>query len=71
MVLVTIGLCIGIGLALGLSQLMSYFLSDLDSFGPVTYLIATLVVLAVSLLASGVPAYRITKLEPMEALRHM
>ena len=71
LVLVTIGLCIGIGLALGLSQLMSYFLSDLDSFGPVTYLIATLVVLAVSLLASGVPAYRITKLEPMEALRHM
>ena len=71
LVLVTIGLCIGLGLALGLSQLMSYFLSDLDSFGPVTYLIATLVVLAVSLLASGVPAYRITKLEPMEALRHM
>ena len=71
LVLVTIGLCIGFGLALGLSQLMSYFLSDLDSFGPVTYLIATLVVLTVSLLASGVPAYRITKLEPMEALRHM
>ena len=71
LVLVTIGLCIGFGLALGLSQLMSYFLSDLDSFGPVTYLIATLVVLAVSLLASGVPAHRITRLEPMEALRHM
>ena len=70
LVLVAIGLCIGLGLALGVSQLMSSFLSDLDPFSPVTYLIATLVVLAVSLLASGVPAYRITKLDPMQALRH-
>lgn len=70
LVLVTFGLAIGFGLALGLAQLMGNFLPDLQWSGPVTYLAAALVILAASLLACWVPAYRITKLEPMEALRH-
>ncbi len=70
LLLVAIGLVIGIGLALGLSQLMRSFLSESELGDPVTYLVAALVVLAASLLASWVPAYRITRLEPMEALRH-
>ena len=70
MVLVAIGLSIGVGLALGMSRLLSHFLSNFDLADPITYLVATLVILAASLLACWVPAYRITRLEPMEALRH-
>ena len=70
MVLVAIGLSIGVGLALGMSRLLSHFLSNFDLADPITYLVATLVILAASLLACWVPAYRITRLEPMEVLRH-
>lgn len=70
MVLVAIGLSIGLGLALGMGQLMSGSLSGFDLGDPVTYLVAALVILAASVLACWVPAYRIAKLEPMEALRH-
>ena len=70
MVLVAIGLLIGVGLALGMSQLLGHFLSNFDLADPITYLVATLVILAASLLACWVPAFRITRLEPMEALRH-
>lgn len=70
MVLVTIGLCMGIGLALGMGQLMGFFLPDFDVTDPATYLVAAFVILAASLLACWVPAYRIARLEPMEALRH-
>ena len=70
MVLVVIGLSIGVGAAIGLSRLIGHFVSDLDALDPVTYLVASLVVVAASLLASWVPAYGIIRLEPMEALRH-
>lgn len=70
LVLVAIGLSIGIGLALGLGQLMGSFLPGFELGDPVTFVLATLAILAASLLACWVPAYRITRLEPMEALRH-
>ena len=70
LVLVAIGLSIGIGLALGLGQLMGVFLPGFDLGDPVTFVVATLVILAASVLACWVPAHRITRLEPMEALRH-
>ena len=70
LVLVTFGLAIGFVLALGLAQLMGNFMPDLQRSAPVTHLAAALVVLAASLLACWIPAYRITRLEPMEALRH-
>ncbi len=70
LVIVAIGLSIGIGLTLGLGQLMGNFLPGFDLGDPVTYLVATLVVLVASVLACWVPAYRITRLEPMQALRH-
>ena len=70
LVIVAIGLSIGIGLALSLGQLMGNFFPGFDSSIPVPYLIAAVVILAASVLACWVPAYRITRLEPMEALRH-
>ena len=70
LVTVAIGLSIGIGLALGLGQLVGNFFPGFDLDDPVTFVVATLVILGASLLACWVPASRITRLEPMEALRH-
>ena len=70
MVVVGIGLSIGIGAALGLTRLIGHYLYEVDPADPKTFLVATLVVVAASLLACWVPAYRITRLEPVEALRH-
>ena len=70
LVLVAIGLTIGVGLALASSQLIGPLFPTLNSLDPVTYLIAALVIMAASVLACWVPAYRITRLGPMEALRH-
>lgn len=70
MVVVAIGLSIGIAAALGLTRLIGQYLYEVNPADPTTFLVATLVVVAASLLACWVPAYRITRLEPMEALRH-
>ncbi len=70
MVVVAIGLSIGIGGAFGLTKLIGHYLYEVSPSDPMTFLVAALVVVAASLLACWVPAYRITKLEPMEALRH-
>lgn len=71
LVTVAVGLFVGIGLALGLGQLMGNFFPGFDSGDPTTFVVATLVILAASVLACWVPALRITRLEPMETLRHM
>ena len=70
LVMVVIGLSIGIGVALSLTGLIGHFLYEVDPVDPMTFLVAALVVIAASLLACWVPAFRITRLEPMEALRH-
>ena len=70
LILVVIGLSIGVAAALAVTRLLGASLYEVHPADPVTYLVAALVVLAASLLAAGFPAYRIIKLEPMEALRH-
>ena len=70
LILVGAGLFIGVAGALGVTRLMAAVLYQVSPADPVTYLFCVLVVLAASLLACWVPAYRITRLEPMEALRH-
>ena len=70
LVMVVIGLSIGIGAALSLSGLIGHYLYEVKPFDPLTFLVAALVVMAASLLACWVPAFRITRLDPMEALRH-
>ena len=70
LVMVVIGLSIGFGAALSLTGLIGHYLYEVDPVDPMTFLVATLVVLAASLLACWVPAHRITRLDPMEALRH-
>ena len=69
-VMVAIGLSIGIGVAFGLTTLIGHNLYEVAPSDPMTFLVAALVVVVASLLACWVPAHRITRLEPMEALRH-
>ena len=51
LLVVAIGLCFGIGMTLVLGQLMGNFFLEFDIGDPVTYLGATLVILAASVFA--------------------
>ena len=67
---VAIGLAIGTGMALAGIRIIRNVVAELEPADPVIFLVPVLVIVVASLLACWVPAYRITRLEPMEALRH-
>jgi putative ABC transport system permease protein len=72
--LVAIGLAVGVALAIGLSFGLSRILAD-QLFGvkatdPVTFAAVAATLAFVALLASGVPARRATRINPVQALRH-
>jgi hypothetical protein len=64
-----IGIGIGLGLALLAGQLLQGFLYGVNGAEPLVLVIAPLILLAASLLASYVPARRATKVNPTVALR--
>jgi putative ABC transport system permease protein len=63
------GLVAGMAISLGLAKLISSFLYGVPPVDPVTFLFAPLVLLAVALLAAGIPAIRALRINPVEALR--
>jgi putative ABC transport system permease protein len=65
-----IGLGIGIIGALILTQFMKSMLYEVKSQDPLTFVGVCLVLGAVALLASYIPARRATKVDPMIALRY-
>ena len=67
--LVGIGLACGLAIAIVLTRVMATLLFGISATDPVTFLSITLVLLAVALLASYIPASRATKVDPMMALR--
>ena len=69
LVLVVIGLVVGIAFALAATRIIRNFV-ELEPADPVAILVSSFVIVVASLVACWVPAYRITRLEPMEALRH-
>jgi putative ABC transport system permease protein len=69
MLLVTIGLLAGLGLTLALLRLMSSLLYGVTATDPVTFLIVSIFLLLIGLVASILPAHRATKVSPMVALR--
>lgn len=68
--LVLLGVVVGIPSALLASRLFSAMLFGLKGTDPVSMLLVLAVLLAITLLASYIPARRATKVDPMVALRY-
>jgi putative ABC transport system permease protein len=64
------GLIIGTGLALGSAQAAKSLLFGLKPRDPLTLVLAVVTLSAVAALASFLPAYRASKLDPLTALRY-
>jgi putative ABC transport system permease protein len=65
-----IGLVIGLAGTFAATRVMSSMLYGVDTYDPVTIVVVTTVLSGVAALASFWPAWRITKADPMEALRY-
>ncbi len=63
------GVAAGMAISLAIARLISSFLYGVPPLDPVTFLLAPLVLLAVALLAAGIPAMRALGINPIDALR--
>jgi putative ABC transport system permease protein len=64
-----LGVAAGLGAAIGLARLTAAMLFDISPLDPVTYGAVSLVLLAAVVLASYVPASKVTAVDPVVALR--
>jgi putative ABC transport system permease protein len=69
-VLVGIGVAVGVGLTLAGSKAASSLLFGLKAHDPVTLVLAVVILAAIGLAASFIPARRASRLDPMVALRY-
>ena len=63
------GVAIGLFLALAVTQLLAALVYDMEPFDPVAFLMLSLLLVAVALAASAIPALRATRADPMIALQ--
>jgi putative ABC transport system permease protein len=69
MLLSGLGIACGLIAALGVMRLMSSLLFNVNPMDPLTYLVATISLVATTLLASYLPSRRALSVDPVEALR--
>ena len=70
LILLLIGLATGILASLGLTRLLATLLYGVSPRDPLTFVVLSLLLSAVALLASYVPARRAARIDPMVALRY-
>jgi ABC-type antimicrobial peptide transport system permease subunit len=64
-----LGLALGLSIAVVLSRYMTSLLYDVQAHDPVSYVVVSILLLAVALFASYLPARRAAKVDPVETLR--
>jgi ABC-type antimicrobial peptide transport system permease subunit len=69
MTLTVIGMAIGLAGALALGSVLSSLIYGLRATDPLTFVTVSALLATVALLASLIPAYRATRVEPIKALR--
>jgi putative ABC transport system permease protein len=67
--MVAIGLALGIGGALALTRLLSTLLFGVTTKDPATFVVIAVLLSIVAMVACYVPAWRATRVDPLEALR--
>ena len=65
-----LGVAVGVGAAAALTRLISGMLFHTSATDPLTFAGIAVLFLAVVLAASGIPAWRATRADPLDALRH-
>ena len=70
MILTIIGVALGIGIAFGVSRVMSGLLFGVTPTDPITFTFIALLLSSVALLACYIPARRASRVDPMVALRY-
>ena len=69
MAITAVGSILGLAGALGLSRLLESVLYEVSATDPVTFVVAPVVLVSVSLMATWLPVRRATRVAPTEALR--
>jgi putative ABC transport system permease protein len=69
LLLTSIGTVIGLGIAFGLTQVMKSLLYQIGTRDPMVFLISSIVLALTALPAVSIPAFRASRLDPLDAIR--
>jgi ABC-type antimicrobial peptide transport system permease subunit len=69
LLLAAVGVALGLAAASGLTRFLSSFLFGVSPLDPVTYFAVSVGLLAGAAAASYIPAYRASRVNPVDALR--
>jgi putative ABC transport system permease protein len=65
-----VGMALGLAASLALTRVMKNLLFNVSATDPVTFALIALLLVAVAIIASYIPARRAAKVDPLQAIRH-